>query len=952
MPFLDKHYQVSYSRDYKRSLVRATVKTEGWGQFLNLIRKPTVTNEKRREFDSWSKQQQDDVKMLPGWICGAVLRDGKRRKSNAEKRNLMTIDIDYAYPEILDEIRDGKLGISEFCFAAHSTRRHTTDVPRIRFIIPLNDMVTTDEYTALVRYVSWLLDRNMKLVDPVSFRPVQVMYLPSCSIDMEKEYFFFENPGQILDVDQMLDDIDYDFGDWKNQALLPRAQAEEEYRKHAEKAEDPRDKTGIVGQFARAHPSMTEFIANYMSDVYIPTDDDSSEPRFTFAGSTSSNGAVVYDDLFLFSHHGSDPVCDQNVNVFDLFRIHKFGDEDKKEKYERITDAPSYKAMVDFARNDPATRKLITEEKFGESVRVGDAFDEIEEEEDDDQTETDHKTTANDRPARNTKSDKPRDGRPSGSEERNNEPSSRAERIASVLGFETGPQPTEIASAGEKTDRKRRTVRRNPDWFDEIDLSKNNEIKNTVTNVKLIVGNDSRFFGKIAFNELTQMPVLVSDIDPRIGGFSKVPCQDKLNGDPWRPQFSAVIRCILEAENGAGKHGYGMNVAGIDLQEAFDLVSRDHHFNPFTDRVQDLVWDGRPRVDTLFVDYLGEKDTPYARETARNMILASLDRAFSPGGKFDFIPIIIGKQGVRKSTFVKELYYGTFHGDYHDDLGNRQRFVEATQGKVAIELGEIEAMRKTVATQIKTMLRTQDDSVRKAYRRDPDYLPRRIVLWGTTNETRILKDDTGNRSFWLLFAPETQIDTDRLSRERDQIWAEGYEIYQEMRAERPFGDLPLYLHSEEARAEQESRAETGRIRMVAEEIAEEILDWLDAPQLLEEVASWYDIPKFDKSFDENPKQVWVRRCAFTKRDLLRFVTERAATPLVQSSQEILSKALDLIKKAGWTHLEKPRYKFARLTTLSQRWFIRDGSENYGFEIVAPPADDDEYDEPSRFSGAI
>ena len=38
-----------------------------------------------------------------------------------------------------------------------------------------------------------------------------------------------------------------------------------------------------------------------------------------------------------------------------------------------------------------------------------------------------------------------------------------------------------------------------------------------------------------------------------------------------------------------------------------------------------------------------------------------------------------------------------------------------------------------------------------------------------------------------------EIDTDRLEREVDQIWAEACEMYRQWRANQPYGRLPLYM---------------------------------------------------------------------------------------------------------------------------------------------------------------
>lgn len=49
------------------------------------------------------------------------------------------------------------------------------------------------------------------------------------------------------------------------------------------------------------------------------------------------------------------------------------------------------------------------------------------------------------------------------------------------------------------------------------------------------------------------------------------------------------------------------------IDGALSLHSNAHAFNEIQDYLKGLVWDGTPRLDTLFVDYLGAADTPYTR---------------------------------------------------------------------------------------------------------------------------------------------------------------------------------------------------------------------------------------------------------------------------------------------------------------------------------------------------
>ena len=50
------------------------------------------------------------------------------------------------------------------------------------------------------------------------------------------------------------------------------------------------------------------------------------EDRYTYTGGSTVGGAVVYDgDMFLYSHHATDPCAGFSANAFDLVRLTSIG---------------------------------------------------------------------------------------------------------------------------------------------------------------------------------------------------------------------------------------------------------------------------------------------------------------------------------------------------------------------------------------------------------------------------------------------------------------------------------------------------------------------------------------------------------------------------------------------------------------------------------------------------
>ena len=68
----------------------------------------------------------------------------------------------------------------------------------------------------------------------------------------------------------------------------------------------------------------------------------------------------------------------------------------------------------------------------------------------------------------------------------------------------------------------------------------------------------------------------------------------------------------------------------------------------------------------------------------------------------------------------------------------------------------------------------------KKYQESRHSFPRRLIFIGSTNEQEFLTDSTGNRRWAPVeVAVESGIDIDLLRMDRDQLWAEGVELFEQ-----------------------------------------------------------------------------------------------------------------------------------------------------------------------------
>jgi len=376
-----------------------------------------------------------------------------------------------------------------------------------------------------------------------------------------------------------------------------------------------------------------------------------------------------------------------------------------------------------------------------------------------------------------------------------------------------------------------------PEWRSHLQRNEEGVIKPTLPNVQLIVRNDIRTRGVIAFNEFTQEIVLLRS-PARLAMQKASPkpirqlegaiwdVRDALNGDMWTDSHDHSLRAVLEAPERQG--GYGLKTSDRDLRAAVDMVAHENAFHPVRHYLDGLIWDGVPRVERLFIDYVGSEDTAYHREAAMLFLLGAVTRIFEPGHKFDFVPILEGLQGKRKSTFIRLLglaWSCELEGDFQDS----KSMVEKMQGAWICEIPELQGFSKAEVTTLKGFISRVCDKIRMAFEKRARPFPRQCVFMGSTNEVEYLRDSTGGRRFWPIACNVAEIDTDRLSREVDQIWAEARDMYGRWRGLHPFGDLPLYLRHDESAAEAKVLQESRRAESVDEVVAGRISHWLEEP---------------------------------------------------------------------------------------------------------------------------
>lgn len=96
---------------------------------------------------------------------------------------------------------------------------------------------------------------------------------------------------------------------------------------------------------------------------------------------------------------------------------------------------------------------------------------------------------------------------------------------------------------------------------------------------------------------------------------------------------------------------------------AIEATAQKNAYHPIRDWLAGLVWDGTERLDTWLSDYLGAEDTPYTAGIGRLFMIGMVARIMKPGCKNDYMLILEGSQGIRKSSACRALAGGKYFSD-------------------------------------------------------------------------------------------------------------------------------------------------------------------------------------------------------------------------------------------------------------------------------------------------
>lgn len=231
----------------------------------------------------------------------------------------------------------------------------------------------------------------------------------------------------------------------------------------------------------------------------------------------------------------------------------------------------------------------------------------------------------------------------------------------------------------------------------------------------------------------------------------------------------------------------------LTMMDVWNMVCTDNIRNLWTEWLENLRWDGVPRLDRWFIDRLGASAPAIKDKKKEETYLTAVARAWFMGGvargyketKHEIVPVLIGAQGIGKSGFIRytafmDAWYRETMSNFDDD----KEFVERTFGSKVIELAESKQLRTSSVEAIKMFISKSSDMFREAYARKSKVFRRHWIMIASSNESKLFIDKTGNRRFFPMFCDTEKItinywDDMEERKEAEQVWAEAKVLYDE-----------------------------------------------------------------------------------------------------------------------------------------------------------------------------
>ena len=246
--------------------------------------------------------------------------------------------------------------------------------------------------------------------------------------------------------------------------------------------------------------------------------------------------------------------------------------------------------------------------------------------------------------------------------------------------------------------------------------------------------------------------------------------------------------------------GKGWKVGSEPVEKAIIHNARQAPHHPVRAYLQQVEAD--PKIAPFDLNQIAPQffraNQPLHVAMVRKWLIGAVSRALNPGCQMDYVLVLQGGQGQLKSTSLGALASPDWYCSSVPE--NEKDLLLNIHSTWIYELAELESVTsRKESGRLKNLITTSTDLVRVPYGKTSERMERQSVFCATVNEDTFLRDDTGNRRFWVVPVEGSKpIDKAGLVAARDAIWKAAVDA---CRA----GELPMLPAKLEALSSQQNQ---------------------------------------------------------------------------------------------------------------------------------------------------
>ncbi|WP_176559712.1 VapE domain-containing protein, partial [Teichococcus rhizosphaerae] len=215
-----------------------------------------------------------------------------------------------------------------------------------------------------------------------------------------------------------------------------------------------------------------------------------------------------------------------------------------------------------------------------------------------------------------------------------------------------------------------------PAWLEHCQTDREGDPRGNLFNTMTALRADPHLSDLLAYDEMLRAELLTRPVPASL----RPP-------EEARPIQDADVSALQEFLQRRGLE----RVSKDTVHQAVALRARERGFHPVRDLLNGLRWDGKARLGTWLHTYLGAEANTYTACIGTMFLIAMVARVFQPGCKADYMLVLEGAQGARKSTACAILG-GPWFSDNLPDIRGGKDVSQHLNGKWLIEVAEMSAL--------------------------------------------------------------------------------------------------------------------------------------------------------------------------------------------------------------------------------------------------------------------